>query len=134
MVVADTADRRLGAPGFICIVLGAAALLVWKRQGGATDLIALPKWNLETASFWPNIAFGMTGIELVGMMGEEIVDPERNVPRSALIAAVLGCVFYVAVTVSLLVLSRPEAISELYGLAQGGVVAGRILVIPVRRR
>ena len=61
------------------------------------------------------------------MMGDEIEDPRRNVPRAALVATAFGCVFYISMTLALLVLSRPEEISELYGLAQGGFLAGRML-------
>jgi amino acid transporter len=111
----------------ICVILGLAALAVWIDHGSATAVGSLPKWELATASSWPNIAFGMTGIEMVGMMGGEIVDPERQVPRSAFVAAVIGSMFYVLVTLSLLVLNRPERYSEMYGLAQGGNLAGQAL-------
>ena len=110
--------------------MGVAALLVWMRSGSATPIQVLTKWNWATASFWPNIAFGVTGIELLGMMGDEIVDPKRNVPRATLAACAFGAVFYIVMTLALLVLSRPENISELYGLAQGGSVAARILSAP----
>jgi hypothetical protein len=39
--------------------------------------------------------------------------------------------FYVLVTLSLLVLNRPEQLSELYGLAQGGALAGQALGVTV---
>ena len=109
------------------IALGTAALLVWLRNGSATSLHIVPEVNWATASFWPNIAFGVTGIELVGMLGDEIVDPKRNVPRAALAAAVFCSIFFIGLTVAVLVLRRPEDTSELYGLAQAGATAGRTL-------
>jgi amino acid transporter len=112
---------------FLFLVLCSAAGLVWWHRGSASSLFAFPKMNLDTASFWPNIAFGLTGIELVGMMGGEIADPRRDVRRASWAAAVFGCVFIVSITLALLVLSRPENISEFYGVAQGGAVAGRLL-------
>jgi hypothetical protein len=86
-------------------VLCSAAVLVWWHRGSASSLFVFPKMNLDTASFWPNIAFGITGIELMGMMGGEIADPRRDVRRTALVSAVFGCVFYISITLSLLVLS-----------------------------
>ena len=112
------------------VVLGAAALVIWFGRGSATSIQILPKWNWATASFWPNIAFGVTGIEMIGMLGAEIIDPKRNVPRAAMIAAAFGGILYISMTLALLVLSQPESISELYDLAQGGAVAGRILGTP----
>ena len=114
----------------VTATVGVAALLVWMRSGSPTPIQVLTKWNWATASFWPNIAFGVSGIELLGMMGDEIVDPKRNVPRATLAACAFGAVFYIVMTLALLVLSRPENISELYGLAQGGSVAARILSAP----
>jgi amino acid transporter len=111
----------------LCVVLCSAAVLVWWRSGTAGSLFAFPRMNLDTASFWPNIAFGMTGMELVGMMGAEIADPRRDVRRAAWVSAVFGCVFFISITLALLVLSRPENLSELYGVAQGGAIVGRLL-------
>src|SRR4051794_19019319 len=110
--------------GAICgtllwIVLCSAAVLVWWHSGSASSLVVFPRMNLDTASFWPNIAFGVTGIELMGMMGGEIADPRRDVRRAAWVSTAFGCVFFISITLALLVLSRPENISELYGVAQG---------------
>jgi amino acid transporter len=115
---------------FLCVVLGVAGLAVWLRGGSATPMQIVPKWDWATASFWPNIAMGMTGIELVGMMGDEIVDPALNVPRAATIASVFAGIFYISITLALLVLIPSEDISELYGLAQGGATAARMLGLP----
>jgi len=108
---------------------GCPVRLVSQRQRHAPSNSA--EVELGYSQFWPNIAFGLTGIEMVGMMGEEITDPERNVPRAAMVAAAFGSIFYISMTLSLLVLSRPESISELYGLAQGGAAAGTMLGIPM---
>src|SRR5581483_2257549 len=101
----------------------------WQRYSHSDS----PEVGLGNASFWPNIAFEVTGIELLGMMGDEIVDPKRNVPRATLASCAFGCVFYIVMTLALLVLSRPEKISELYGLAEGGSVAARLLSAPLLR-
>src|SRR5262249_87826 len=121
--------ENLGAicGALLCVVLCTATVLVWRHGGSASSLIVFPKMNLDTASFWPNIAFGMTGIELMGMMGGEIADPRRDVRRAAAVSAIFGCVFFISITLALLVLSRPENLSEFYGVAQGGAIAGRLL-------
>jgi amino acid transporter len=109
------------------MLLAVVALLVWLRQGSATVIHLVPQWNWGTVNFWGSIAFAMSGMELVGLMGGEIRDPARTVPRAGWIASGFATAFYAGATVALLVLLPPERISELNGLAQGGETAGRVL-------
>jgi amino acid transporter len=109
------------------VVLAAVAVLVAMKRGAATPLDLMPKWNWDTVSFWATIAYGMTGLELVGLMGAEIRDPQRTVPRAGWIASAFATAFYVGTTIAMLVLLRPENISELNGLAQAGETSGHEL-------
>jgi len=112
-------------------LLGAAlvtlAVLVGAKRGSATPIHVLPRWNWDTVSFWSNIAYGMSGVEMAAMMGGEIHDPARTLPRAGWIASGFATVFYSVSTVALLVLLRPERISELNGLAEAGESAGQAL-------
>ena len=66
----------------LALVFGILAVLVFRKQGAATAIAnLLPKWNWDTASFWATIAYAMTGLEMAGLMGAEIRDPERTLPR-----------------------------------------------------
>jgi amino acid transporter len=109
------------------LLLGFAACLVWCRHGSATPFQLLPDFNRDTINFWASIAYGMTGMEVVGMMGAEIKDPESSIPRAAWLASVFTTVFYAGSTWALLVILRPERISDLNGLAQTGEAAGSLL-------
>jgi amino acid transporter len=108
-------------------VLVLLAALVGAKRGSATSLHLLPRWNWDTVNFWSNIAYGMSGLEMAAMMGAEIRHPMRTLPRAGWIASGFATVFYSAATVAMLVLLRPERISELNGLAQAGESAGRAL-------
>lgn len=103
------------------------AVLVGMKRGVATPLHLVPKWSWDTVNFWASIAYAMTGLELVGLMGAEIRDPRRNVPLAGWIASAFATVFYIGTTVAMLVLLRPENISELNGLAQAGETSGQVL-------
>ena len=59
--------------------------------------------------------------------GPEIINPARTLPRAGWIASGFATVFYSATTVAMLVLLRPEKISELNGLAEAGESAGLAL-------
>ncbi len=63
------------------LMLVAAALVVWHRQGSATHFTLadmLPHWNWDTVNFWPQMAFAFTGLELVSAMSEEIHNPRKT--------------------------------------------------------
>jgi amino acid transporter len=112
-------------------ILGAllvtVAALVWMKRGSATPIRVIPTWNWDTLSFWATIAYAMTGLELVSLMGAEIHDPKRTLPRAGWMASIFAVVFYSATTLALLVLLQPEKISELDGLAQAGEAAALVL-------
>ncbi len=103
-----------------------AVVVYWKR-GSATPLHFLPKWDWNTVNLWATIAWGMSGLELAGIMVAEVRDPERTFPRAGWIAS--GCItlFYSSATIALVVLLQPASISEMNGLAEAGDEAGRVL-------
>jgi amino acid transporter len=125
-----TENLGAAAAWILGVLLVGAAALVWRRQGSATNFHLLPEFNWETVSFWATIAYGMTGLEMVGLMGGEIRDPGRNLPRAASISSVFTTLFYVGTTAAMLIVLRPGQISEINGLAQVGRNAGQILGAP----
>ena len=79
---------------------------------------------------WAAIAFALTGMENAGMMAAEIRDPLRTLPRAAAISSAFVVIFYIAATLSLLVMMAPANISEMNGLAQVSAAAGTELGVP----
>ncbi len=108
-------------------LLAVVAALVWSRRGSATPMHFMPHWNWGTLNFWSTIAYGMSGLELAGLMGAEMHDPERTLPRAGWIASAFATLFYSGATVAMLVLLRPEKISELNGYAEVAQTAGSTL-------
>ena len=108
-------------------LLVTVAALIFGRRGSATPIHIAPTWNWDTISFWSTIAYAMSGLEMAGLMGGEIRDPARTLPRAGWIASAFTTVFYAATTVALLVILRPEKISEMNGLAEAGESAARTL-------
>ena len=83
--------------------------------------------NWGTVNFWASIAYGVTGFEVIGMMGAEIRNPARDIPRAAWYSSIFVTLFYAGTTAALLVMLQPEKISELNGLAEATEHAGSIL-------
>src|SRR5580704_3762253 len=83
--------------------------------------------NWGTLNFWASIAYGVTGFEVMGMMGAEIRNPARDIPKAAWYSSIFVTLFYAGTTAALLVMLRPEKISELNGLAEAAEHAGSVL-------
>jgi amino acid transporter len=114
--------------GAIICAIGLAA--AW-RSGSASKLHALPAVNLDTVNFWSQIAFAFVGLELAPIVSGEIRNPRRDLPRAAVISGIISTLFYLAVTLSLLVLLTPENISPVTGLIQAGAAGAQRLGVPV---
>ncbi len=117
-----------GASAWLVTALFVAlAAVAYFQRGTATPLHILPKWNWDTVSFWATIAYAMSGLELAGLMGGEIRDPERTFPRAGWIASGCITVFYASATIALLVLLPPSRIGALSGLSDAGDAAARAM-------
>lgn len=106
-------------------LLFAMGLLVYTQRGSATPLHLTPPFTFATLSFWSQIAFALSGLELLGMMGGEIRDPEKTIPRAGWLAGGLAVLFYAGATLATLVVRPAADISIVYGTMQ---VAGQAAV------
>src|SRR5262249_41780718 len=70
------------------------AAIVWARRGSATPMHFQPDWNWSTLSFFGSIAFGLSGMEVIGLMGAEIRQPERTVVPATWIGTASTTAFY----------------------------------------
>ena len=121
--------QNLGAAAtwLLGALLVIVAAVVFSRRGTATPIHIAPTWNWDTLSFWSTIAYAMTGLEMAGLMGGEIRDPARTLPRAGWIASAFTTAFYISATVALLVILPLGQISEMNGLAEAGESASRTL-------
>ncbi len=106
----------------ILIVGGAAA---WIARGGpATPLDLSPRLDAAKLNFWPQIAFAFGGLELGGILGGEIRNPERTLPRAVWFSGAAIAIFYIAGTLAMLTLLPANEISPVTGLAQAAAALG----------
>lgn len=115
------------AAGLLLVILG---LIVWAGHGSATRLQIVPAWNWEKVNFWSQIAFAFGGLELGAIMGGEIRNPERTVPRAAWISGSAIAAFYVLGTLAIMTLLPAGRVNILTGLTQAGAAAaGRLSIV-----
>lgn len=116
------------AAGLVIVGLGAA---VWFLHGPATPLRIFSGWDWGRLNFWSQIAFAFGGLELGAIMGGEIRDPRRNVPRAAWISGVAIAAFYIAGTLAILAILPAQQVNILSGLTQAGAAAADLLHLPL---
>ncbi|MBI3664435.1 MAG: APC family permease [Acidobacteria bacterium] len=95
-------------------------LLVWRTQGSGFHIadfaVASADWRL--ISSFGVICFGLVGLELGSVMGDEIRDPQRTVPGAVIWGGVLSAILYVGATLSVLVAVPRSEIGVVQGILQ----------------
>jgi glutamate:GABA antiporter len=100
------------------IVLLMLALISYLQHGSATACTSetlRPSTRIKDIIFWSTIAFSLSGLEGASMMGEEIRNARRNIPRALLLAGVLITAIYILSTVAMLVALPQSEILHLQG-------------------
>jgi glutamate:GABA antiporter len=115
--------NNLGAIGtFVAAaVLIALGLVVWRRFGTTVttaDFRVSPNPKFVMNSFGV-ICFGLVGLELASVMGDEIRDPQRTLPGAVALGGIISGALYVGATLTLLVAIGKNDISVLQGIVQG---------------
>ncbi len=105
----------LWIPAGILVALGLGSLLQFGSATPFTVQSLVPSTRLKDIVFWATIAFSLSGLESASMLGEEIEEPRRNIPRAVLLAGVLITVIYILSTVALMVALPRSEILNLQG-------------------
>ena len=101
------------------VILIALGLVMTKRYGvsmTASDL-GIP-FDLGLLSSFGVICFGLVGLELASIMGDEIQDPPRSIPFAVAWGGVLSGILYLGATLTLLVAVPKSEISALQGIPE----------------
>ena len=115
--------------GIAALVLVGLGILVWLRFGahlGAADF-AMPADYRSALNSFGVICFGLVGLELASVMGDEIHDPVRTMPGAVAWGGIISGLLYVATTLTLLIAVGRNDISILQGIVQAvGHMAQRV--------
>jgi glutamate:GABA antiporter len=126
--------QNLGAvgsylPGVVLVALGLHAVFTRPPATPMTPATLLPDLgDWSSLNLWASIAFAFAGLELCAVLGDEVKNPKRNLPRSILISAPLIAFLYIAGTLSVLWLIPTGEVNIVSGflqaLAAGAADAG----------
>jgi glutamate:GABA antiporter len=123
--------NNVGAVGtFVAaaVLIGLGAT-VWFRFGTAVtaadfQIPANPRFVLNSFGV---ICFGLVGLELASIMGDEIENPRRILPGAVAWGGVLSGLLYIGATLTLLIAVSKQDISVLQGIVQAvSHMAGRV--------
>jgi amino acid transporter len=123
--------NNLGAIGtFVAAaVLIGLGITIWSRFGTSVTVADLripanPKFVLNSFGV---ICFGLVGLELASVMGDEIRDPQKTLPGAVAWGGVISGALYIGATLTLLIAIGKNDISVLQGIVQGvSQMAGKV--------
>jgi len=115
--------------GVAAAVLIGLGIVIWLRFGSTVTwadfkIPANPRFVLNSFGV---ICFGLVGLELASIMGDEIDNPQKTLPGAVAWGGVLSGVLYVGATLTLLIAVSKSDISVLQGIVQAvGHMASRV--------
>src|SRR5215204_3472853 len=106
-------------PGAVLIGFGLHAAFTRAAATPINAQTVLPDLsNMSQLNLWASIAFAYAGLELCAVMGDEVKDPRRMLPRSIYVAAPFIGFLYIVGTASLLWLIPSEDVHIVSGFFQ----------------
>ena len=101
---------------------------VWLRFGSVTSFEGasfVPNFRqFGTLAFLATMTFGFAGLELAPIMGDEIKNPARTIPRAILISGLIIATVYILGTAVLLVALPTETVDVISGVPQALAAVG----------
>jgi amino acid transporter len=125
--------------GIATWVVAALVLLscawAWYRFGAATTITAsnaMPDFgSMATFATLATIALAYSGLELGPILGGEITQPRKTIPRAILVAGILIAAIYILGTASLLVALPARQIDLIGGIPQALAEVGKRIGFPL---
>jgi amino acid transporter len=114
--------NNLGAigTGIAAAVLIGLGIVVWLRLGTTVTSadFAIPANPRFVLNSFGVICFGLVGLELASVMGDEIEDPQKTLPGAVAWGGILSGLLYIGATLTLLIAVSKDNISVLQGIVQ----------------
>jgi amino acid transporter len=117
----NVASFGMWMPVLVLMVMGA---YLRGHFGSATSFAPddlVPQMHLKNMLMWATITFALCGCETGSLMGEEIKNPRRDLPRALLLAGLIVTTCYIGGTIAILLALPSSAVSDLQGIMQAVV-------------
>jgi amino acid transporter len=105
-------------PAAILIACGAIAFFTF---GSATSFAPSELWPRQnfwdSMSFWSSLCFAFSGFEISSMVGQEVYNPRKTIPRSIVLSGIAIAIIYILSSASILVAVPASELAERSGIA-----------------
>ena len=117
----------------VLVVLAAAALATGRADNPLAGGSLIPDLSGGNINLWASLCFALAGLELASVMGGEVKDPSRTLPRSILVAAPMIAGIYIVGTLSVMTISATGEVDLISGIVEAIGEAGSLFGIPLTR-
>jgi amino acid transporter len=93
----------------------------------------IPDLSAGNINLWSSLCFALAGLELASVMGGEVKDPSRTLPRSILMAAPMIAAIYIAGTLAVLATSGSQDVDLISGIVEAIAGAGTLFGLDLTR-
>ncbi len=122
------------ATASVFVVLAIGGIWAFTLHGSATSFTAASMTpgfsSFATLTFFATMTFAFAGLELGPVMGDEIKDPGRSLPRAMLVSGVVIAAIYILGTGLLLVAVPEGEINVITGIPQALAAIGERIALP----
>jgi amino acid transporter len=103
------------------VILIACGAIAFMSFGSATSFAPaelLPRDNVwDSMSFWSSLCFAFSGFEISSMVGQEVYNPRKTIPRSIVLSGIVITAIYILSSTSILVAVPASELAERSGIA-----------------
>ena len=105
-------------PPALLVVCGAIAFATFGSATSFAPSELVPREDvLTTMSLWSSMCFAFSGFEIATMVGQEVKDPRRTIPRGIILAGIAVTAIYILSSASVLVAVPASELAERSGIA-----------------
>jgi amino acid transporter len=102
----------------LLIVSGAVAFATFGSATSFAPSELVPRDDiLTTMSLWSSMCFAFSGFEIASMVGQEVKNPRRTIPRGIILAGIMVTAIYILSSASVLVAVPANELAERSGIA-----------------
>ena len=115
-------------PAALLIGCGAIAFVTFGSATSFAPSQLIPREDFwTTMSLWSAMCFAFSGFEISSMVGQEVHDPRRTIPRSIVISGIAITAIYILSSASVLVAVPASQLAERSGIADAiDLISGRL--------
>ena len=105
-------------PAAILIACGAIAFATIGSATSFAPAELLPRENiLDSIGLWSSLCFAFSGFEIASMVGQEVYEPRKTIPRSIVLSGIAITAIYILSSASILVAVPASEMAERSGIA-----------------